>query len=127
MKNIRKEPKLHNKEIGKYGEEIVSRYLENLGYIIICRNFITSTAEIDIISIDKDEYVFIEVKTRVSKKYGTPASAVNFNKQKHIINTAKYYIYKNFLQNKNIRFDVIEVYMNRNNILINHIENAFSY
>lgn len=118
----------HNQEIGKIGEEEACKYLEKNNYSIVSRNYFTKVGEIDIIAKSlSDEYVFIEVKTRVSKKYGTPASAVNFNKQKHIINTAKYYIYKNFLQNKNIRFDVIEVYINRSNILINHIENAFAY
>ena len=125
MKNIRKEPKLHNKEIGKYGEEIVSRYLENLGYIIICRNFITSTAEIDIISIDKDEYVFIEVKTIISKKYGDGIEAINENKKRHILNATRYFIYKNHLENKNIRFDVIEVYINQKHKVINHVKRVF--
>ena len=77
IRKIKKTPKLHNKEVGKCGEEIATQYLENLGYSIICRNFITNTAEIDIIAIDKDEYVFIEVKTRGSKRYGDGIEAIN--------------------------------------------------
>ena len=118
----------HNQKFGKIGEEDACKYLRNSNYSIIDRNYFTRYGEIDIVAkSDKNEYIFIEVKTRLSLKYGTPASAVNQNKQRHIMNSAKYYIYKNFLQNKNIRFDVIEVYINRSNILINHIENAFAY
>lgn len=118
----------HNKKIGKLGEDEACKYLENNNYSIISRNYFTMNGEIDIIAkSENNEYIFVEVKTRISQKYGTAASAVNYTKQKHIINTAKYYIYKNFLQNQNIRFDVIEVYINKRNILVNHIKNAFSY
>ena len=45
--------------------------------------------------------------------------------KKHIIQTSKYYIWVNNLQNKNIRYDVMEVYINEKNILVNHIKNVF--
>lgn len=115
----------HNKEIGKYGENIACKYLEKNGYNILCRNFNTNNSEIDIIAKDKDEIVFIEVKSRTSKQYGAPIESVNEFKKKHIISAAKYYIYKNSLENKNIRFDIIEVYINEKENLINHIKNVF--
>lgn len=115
----------YNKDIGKIGEEEVCNYLLKNNYEILERNFFCKSGEIDIIAKEKEEYVFIEVKTRVSKKYGRPADAVNANKQKHIINATRYYVYKNYLANKNIRFDVLEVYLNKNIMHINHIKNAF--
>ena len=51
-----------------------------------------------------------------------PIDAVNNIKQKHIYNSAKYYIYINNLYNAFIRFDVIEVYMNNSRYKINHIK-----
>ena len=69
--------------------------------------------------------MFIEVKTRITKKYGKPIEAVNLNKVKHIKDAAKYYIYKNHLECKNIRFDVIEVYITDKEENINHIKNLF--
>lgn len=89
------------------------------------RNFNTHHGEIDIIARDKNEYVFIEVKTRLSKKYGDAAEAVNNEKIKHILQASKFYIYVNKLENKCIRYDIIEVYMNEKNYLINHIKNVF--
>lgn len=124
MSNLR-DFNFHNKEIGKIGEEEACKYLERNDYDIISRNFLTNSGEIDIIAKEKDEYVFIEVKTRMSKRFGAPAEAVDYNKQKHILNATRYYVYKNSLENKNIRFDIIEVYINRNNKLINHITNVF--
>lgn len=81
--------------------------------------------EIDIIAIKDEEYVFIEVKTRTSKKYGMPIEAVNRNKMKHILNASRYYILKNNLSNSFIRYDIIEVFIGKNKYYINHIKNIF--
>lgn len=124
MNNI-DENNFHNIDIGKLGEDEVCKYLTKNNYEILRRNFLCKSGEVDIIAKYEDEYVFIEVKTRMSKKYGAPAEAVDINKQKHIINATRYFVYINSLENKNIRFDVIEVYLNKNNKMINHIKNAF--
>lgn len=109
-------------EIGKKGEKIARQYLEREAYTIIETNFTAKQGEIDIIAKDKDEIVFIEVKTRTNELYGKPIEAVNTQKQKHIINTAKYYLYANNLENVFVRFDVIEVFLMENTSKINHIK-----
>lgn len=109
-------------EIGKKGEKIARQYLERKEYTIIETNFTSKQGEIDIIAQDKDELVFIEVKTRTNEIYGKPIEAVNVQKQKHIINTAKYYLYANHLENVFVRFDVIEVFLMGNTSKINHIK-----
>lgn len=111
-------------EIGKQGEEYASKYLQEKGYKIIRRNFKCKQGEIDVIAKDKDEYVFIEVKTRQNLHYGMPSEAVTKKKQKHIWNATKYYLYSHKLQNKFIRFDVIEVFKTKENFYINHIKQA---
>ena len=115
----------YKKDLGNLGEERATNYLKHNGYWILARNFKTNLGEIDIIARDGEEYVFIEVKTRTSSKYGKPIDAIDMQKQKHIIQTSKYYIWVNNLQNKNIRYDVMEVYINEKNILVNHIKNVF--
>lgn len=120
-KNIKSE----NKNIGNFGENIAYRYLLKYGYDILCRNYNCAQGEIDIIFKDKNEYVFGEVKTRTNNEYGFPAESVNYYKQKHIWKTAKYFLYTNNLLNEFIRFDVIEVYINSNKTIVNHIKNAF--
>lgn len=117
--------KYQNRKIGILGEEKTVKYLEDLGYIILARNFNTYRGEIDIVAKDKDEYVFIEVKTRTSDNYGIPREAVNKKKKNHIIKSSEYFIYKYKLENRNIRFDVVEVYVYRNMCFINHIKNNF--
>ena len=91
----------------------------------MARNFRTKTGEIDIIAKKNQEYIFIEVKSRTSIKYGVPVEAIDKNKMKHIISASKYYILQNNLQNKFIRYDIIEVYISKNSFFINHIKNVF--
>ncbi len=111
-------------ELGKKGEIYVQKYLEKLGYFIVARNFKCPYGEIDIIGIDKNELVFIEVKTRCSKQYGEGREAVNKIKKKHIKKASNYFIYQNSLENHYIRFDVVEVYFKKNKFWIYHLKNV---
>lgn len=112
----------HN-QLGKQGEEVAVRYLQKLGYAIIETNWQKHKFEIDIIAQDKNEIVFVEVKTRTTDYFGTPEEAVTPTKQKHLIEGADFYI-----QEKEIdleaRFDVVAIVMG-NSPKINHIKDAF--
>lgn len=112
-------------ETGKLGENIAEHYLKQKGYIILDKNFECKQGEIDIIALDKKEIVFVEVKTRTSNKYGTPSEAVNKIKQKHMLQTIKYYLYIRNLAEEFVRIDVIEVYIKDNIYKVNHIKQAF--
>ena len=116
-----------NQQLGQFGEDIACRYLLQNNYKIIERNFKCRQGEIDIIAkdISKRELVFIEVKTRSNFHFGRPAHAVNTVKQKHITNSAKYYIYKNSINNTFIRFDIIEIFVEDYNFKINHLKQIF--
>lgn len=111
-------------EIGKIGEDLATKYLENLGYTIIERNFMANQGEIDIVARDnaKEELVFVEVKTRTNTLYGKPIDSVTEPKQKHLISTVKYYLYSKHLENEFVRLDVVEVYLNDDFYKINHIK-----
>lgn len=112
---------MNNKNIGDLGEKVASDFLKKQGYKIIERNYECKQGEIDIIAIDKKELVFIEVKTRNSKKYGEAIEAITPEKLKHLISSIKYYLYERNLQDEFIRIDAIEVYLEKN-IIINHIK-----
>lgn len=114
---------MDNQSLGKYGEDAATKLVEEKGYIILERNYRALGTEIDIIAMNRGILVFIEVKTRTSRKYGNAYEAVNSFKMKNIINTSLSYIMKNNLESSQVRYDIIEVYVNEN--LINHIENAF--
>lgn len=109
-------------ELGKFGEQIVVEYLEKNKYKILKRNFYCKQGEIDIIAKDKNEIIFIEVKTRTNMNFGSPSESVNSIKQKHMYKAAKYFLYKECLLEMLIRFDVVEVLMSGGKVNINHIK-----
>lgn len=109
-------------ELGKMGEEISCNYLENKGFEILARNFRFKKYEIDIIAKDKNELVFVEVKTRSGKRYGMPAESVTSIKQNHIYKAAKFYLHIHKKENYFVRFDVVEVLFSKNKYKINHIK-----
>ena len=141
------------KGIGAFGEAAAISLLEEKGYHILEQNFrFGRYGEVDIVAQTRNTLCFIEVKTREHTYFGTAAEAVTYQKRQRIIRVANYFItvhqhQKRTLREKpTIRFDVIEVYIdkirdgrktcekstedNKNpDILlvrsINHIENAF--
>ncbi len=113
------------KSLGKNGEEIATKYLLDQGYKIKKRNFHTSYGEIDIICEKAGSLVFVEVKTRRSTTYGTPEEAVTPNKIQHLRKAVFIYLEKEKKYYKELRFDVIGILIQGDDISINHIEGAF--
>lgn len=94
---------------GVYGEKCAKDYLIKNGYKIICTNYKTKLAEIDIIAKEKNVLCFIEVKTRKNKNFGNASDFVNYYKRQKIILGARTYLMSN-KHNGEMRFDVVEVY-----------------
>ena len=72
----------HKQEIGKKGETVAVRYLKKQGYRIIEQNYRSKAGEIDIIAREKQSLVFVEVKTRSSRSFGSPKWAITAKKTK---------------------------------------------
>lgn len=105
---------------GREGENLAVDYLLKKGYKILEKNFRCSFGEIDIIAKDGNFIVIVEVKRRISDKYGEPEFAVNHKKQKKLKKLALYYLCK-LGREAPLRFDVIAIRGSK----IEHIENAF--
>lgn len=112
---------MNKREIGKTKEESCEKVLVDAGYDIVERNFATRIGEIDIIAENNEELLFIEVKYRKSKQYGYGEESVNKTKARKIFKTARQYIYKKNIQDKQIRFDIISIEDNE----IRWIKNSF--
>ena len=104
---------MNTKIKGRTGEDLACAYLKKKKYEIIERNFTTNVGYL----------VFVEVKARRSTEHGAPSEAVNYYKQRKISQVASQFLSKYSKLNSEVRFDVIEVYMDTKTI--NHIENAF--
>ena len=123
-----------NKTVGNFGEDLAVKYIKKKKYKILGRNVHEGKNEIDIIAANKTTIVFVEVKTRCVESADNiafevcAASAVDFDKQKRTVSAARAYLLEN-PTDKDIRFDVVEVYLDKKDqkktFEINHIENAF--
>ena len=115
---------MNNKISGDLGEGLALDFLEKNKYRILETNFTSRTGEIDIIAEKDKIIVFVEVKSRRNLKYGRPCEAVTKAKIKKIIRVAEGYIMCKNIEDRQYRFDVIEVFL-KEKVRINHIEDAF--
>lgn len=110
---------------GKAGENAAAKYLKKSGYKILARNYRRTYGEIDIVAQKGENVAFVEVKTRKSDAFGTPAEFVTVQKQKKLIKAAYTYIQEHNIDAA-FTFDIVEVYIDGKKVKeINHIKNAF--
>ena len=62
--------------LGRYGEDVASRYLADAGLVVLERNWRCSAGEIDIVARDGRCLVVCEVKTRRDDAFGGPYSGI---------------------------------------------------
>ena len=112
----------HN-ELGKFGEEIAKKFLEEKGHIILESNWTWANLELDLISMEQSILVFTEVKTRQNASFAYPESAVGKKKEKQIYEAAAEYMDR-IGHEKEIRFDIIAITIEPK-INIEHFPDAF--
>jgi len=115
----------NTRRTGQRGEDFAVRFLNKKGYRVIERNYRCIFGEIDLIARDKDEIVFVEVKSRRSKDFGAPEAAVDTRKQKKISRIAMNYLQEEGLYDSNARFDVVAIHFLPEGERVEIIKNAF--
>lgn len=112
-------------DLGKAGESIACKYLEEKGHRIIVQNYRYKHMEIDIISMDKDVLVFTEIKARSSYALGFPEEAVTKKKQSFLKIAAESYCWDKPQYDK-VRFDIVSILIQSEVAKeIVHFEDAF--
>jgi putative endonuclease len=108
--------------LGRAGENVVARMLEQKGATILARNYRSKYGEIDIIAQKGDTIAFVEVKRRV-KHYFALSSVITEQKQQKIAKTARFFIINHPTITCSYRFDVALI---EEDAEVVYIENAFS-
>ena len=117
---------MNKREKGRKSEDIAKDLLVSKGYRFIQRNFYTRHGEIDLIFEDRNELVFVEVKSSKGDYYGQPEERIDRTKVKRLTESARIFLAENRIRNKDCRFDVVSIlYEEDNSARINHIKNAF--
>lgn len=86
--------------VGKIGEDLARKYLEEKGYKILEQNYKTRFAEIDLVAeksegflgMAKPKLVFVEVRTKVGEQFGSPEDTINKAKLWKVLQNSKSYM-----------------------------------
>jgi putative endonuclease len=111
--------------LGREGERIAERFLIKKGYKLVERNYRCAAGELDLIVLDRRVIVFVEVKMRTGSGYGTPLDAVEFRKQRKMIQAAQFFLNAKKLSQRDARFDVVGISWLGGEPAVEHVENAF--
>ena len=119
---------MKRRETGIRGEKLAKDFLEKKGYHITETNYRCPEGEIDIIAEYSDYLVFIEVRTKTSREFGSPEESITPAKKERMKATAAYYQQTHHNLSPQWRIDVVAVELNQKGKLsrIELIENAVS-
>lgn len=115
--------------IGQAAEDLACRYLQGQGLHLIERNYRCKRGEIDLVMRDTSSVVFVEVRYRRNRRFGSGAESVDRHKQAKLTATALHYLQSNKAAAKSpARFDVVSVSVqgkSGDTAAIEWIKNAF--
>jgi putative endonuclease len=95
--------------LGRYGERLAARYLEQRGMVIVDQNWRCRDGEIDLVLRDDDTLVICEVKTRSSDLCGTPHEAISDAKVRRLYRLAAAWLEAHELEPRDVRLDLVAV------------------
>lgn len=101
---------MHVKDlIGRHGEELAARHLQEAGFVLLARNWRCEIGEIDIVARDADTLVVCEVKTRSGLGFGSPLEAVTREKAARLRRLAGRWLADHEVRPRAVRIDVVGV------------------
>ena len=112
-------------QFGRRSEHLAAQYLKLKGYRILETNYRSPVGEIDIIAREKATIVFVEVKARSSRRFGSPKGAVTPAKQRKISMAALDYLRRTGQTEASARFDVVAIDTAAGLPAIEVVKNAF--
>lgn len=115
---------MHNKKLGKEGEDAAAAFLIQHGYRVLHRNMHLGHDELDIIATRNNTLVIVEVKTRATHTFSVPEDYITPHKEHSLIRATERYI-EDYDWMGDTRFDLIAIYYAGRKPQIIHIEDAF--
>jgi putative endonuclease len=114
------------RETGIIGEKMAREFLANNGYNIVDTNYRCRAGEVDIIAIQGDTLVFVEVRTKTGRLYGSPEESITPIKAEHMRTVALQYGQEHEDLPQSWRIDLVAIELDRDGLAerIELIENA---
>ena len=113
--------------LGQRAESMAARYLEDLGYTLLARNWRRPEGELDLVVGKEGLCVFVEVRSRTGTERGHPLETVDARKRSRVRKAARLYLNEERPTAAVFRFDVVGVTfaLDDSPPEIVHIEDAF--
>jgi len=115
-------------QLGRLGEHLAVRYLQEHGYEIRTTNYRCAVGEIDIVARDGECLVFVEVRTRQCPEFGLPEESVDHRKLHKLVDLAETYLQQHEEDAGPCRIDVVAISLSPSGELrrLEHIQNVIS-
>ena len=110
---------------GKVAEDLASDWLESRGYRVLARNHATRRGEVDLVCRIGEVICFVEVRSRASSAFGSPAETVGQEKARRVISAATDWALRNKALDRQLRFDVVSVEWDGSRPRFEHVCGAF--
>lgn len=108
------------RDLGHFGEAWAAGYLTRLGYRILDRNIRYRSGEIDLVAEDGDDLVFVEVKCRRSRDFGSPQDSITPRRFAHLAAAVQSYLVDRDFHDRSYRVDVIAVEVDARGAVARH-------
>jgi len=99
----------HRLRTGRDSETVASHYLQEHGLEIIERNVRSPWGEVDLVARDGPSYVFVEIRSHRSARWGAAQESITRSKRKRVVRVALWYLKRHGLLGVPVRFDVVAV------------------
>ncbi len=119
------EKQLKRKQRGEHAEQLVVEHVERNGFVVIGRNVTFRDGELDIVAMKGDVLAFIEVRMRMSHRFGHPVETIDRSKRQKIIRAAMRFLQRHNLFRRIIRFDVATVTGVGSDAALEYLSDAF--
>ncbi len=83
---------MSRQSLGALGERLARRHLEDKGYHILEANFRSPYGEVDLVARHGEHLVFVEVRARRGRNFGTPEESMTPAKGQRLVATAQSYL-----------------------------------
>ena len=104
---------MKRRDVGILGEKLAGDFLKKRGYRILETNYRCPEGEIDIVARHKDFLVFVEVRTKTSREFGSPEESITAVKRERLRATAAHYQQSHDNLPASWRIDVVAIELNR--------------
>jgi len=106
---------------GKRAERRAEDFLRRRGYAILVRNYHARGGELDLVAREGDCLVFVEVKARRTRAFGTAEEALTARKRARLRYAARHFLSRHRWDGP-VRFDVVALQGGRARLYRNALE-----